>query len=133
MQEFVGMQPYGHPQVSVASGLHLSDTSKDSAALIVWPLAHPGGPREFFKIIQFSGNFRENPHFEQMLGSGPPSRVKTLLAPTKILLSVIRKYIYLTPLFTTPSLLRDFCDNTMLTTIGSNRKSFCNKRLSALY
>ncbi len=38
----------------------------------------PGGlsppcPQDFFKIIQFSGNFKEKkPYFEQMLGSGPP-------------------------------------------------------------
>ena len=48
----------------------------------------PGGPGSptpppsfFSKIMQFSGNLRETPYFEQILGSGPPSGVKTLLAP----------------------------------------------------
>ena len=36
-------------------------------------------PQHFFKIMQFSGNFKGPPHFEQLLGSGPPLGVKTLL------------------------------------------------------
>ena len=56
----------------------------------MYTVADPGGPggpgplapKVFFKIMQFSGNFKgKKPYFEQILGSGPPPGVKTLLPP----------------------------------------------------
>ena len=42
----------------------------------------PSLPPRFFKIMQFSGNFLgKKPYFEQILGSGPPLGVKSLLGP----------------------------------------------------
>ena len=41
----------------------------------------PLPPRFYFEIMQISGNLRETPCFEKILGSGPPSAVKTPLGP----------------------------------------------------
>ncbi len=53
----------------------------------IGPVADPGGsrpplpPRCFFKSCSFQAILRENPYFEQILGSAPPAGVKTLLGP----------------------------------------------------
>ena len=51
------------------------------------PVADPGGPggpplpQDIKKLCNFQAILRENPYFEQILGSGPPFGVKTPMGP----------------------------------------------------
>ncbi len=81
-----------HLQMLLHPAHYLVDKLDNRKALLCGPItiADPGGPwgpttppcpQDFFKIMQFSGNFKGKPLFWTHFGLKPPLEVKTQLGP----------------------------------------------------